>query len=164
MKRGYFVHDGLMLRAGNAKQKSHRRLESASFLSTMVSATVAIFKGGGSGWTRHGPARFSAEHWQSSSSHSGSVAGRKEGPASRRQTSNNTSPLPPRVPPPCSTLSALSAVDHAQPRKDRKRKPSKQQNTIEHLDPAKKRPTSPRLRGPFSYLHIPRHNENNDNK
>lgn len=69
-------------------------------------ATVAIFKGGSSSvWTRHGPARFSAElspaeqpfgkrSWRVKAGHSSHLLWRPE------PNIHNTSPLPPRVPPP----------------------------------------------------------------
>lgn len=72
-------------------------------------ATVAIFKGGSSSvWTRHGPARFSAElspteqpfgkrSWKVKAGHSSHLLWRPE------PNIHNTSPLPPRVPPPCSS-------------------------------------------------------------
>lgn len=76
-------------------------------------ATVAIFKGGSSSvWTRHGPARFSAElspteqpfgkrSWRVKAGHSSHLLWRPE------PNIHNTSPLPPRVPPPMLQLSVL---------------------------------------------------------
>lgn len=107
-----FWSDGLRWKAGDGEQPRSRRHESASFLSKPTPparATVAIFKGGSSSvWTRHGPARFSAElspteqpfgkrSWRVKAGHSSHLLWRPE------PNIHNTSPLPPRVPPPCSS-------------------------------------------------------------
>lgn len=141
--------DGLRWRAGDGEQPRSRRHESASFLSRppLARATVAIFKGGSSSvWTRHGPARFSAElspteqpfgkrSWKVKAGHSSHLLWRPE------PNIHNTSPLPQGSPPHAPALSAA-----VQARKDRKRKPSKQQ-TPSRRNPSKIHTTiSTRLR------------------
>lgn len=129
-----FWSDGLRWKAGDGEQPRSRRHESASFLSRPppARATVAIFKGGSSSvWTRHGPARFSAElspteqpfgkrSWKVKAGHSSHLLWRPE------PNIHNTSPLPPRVPP----MLQLSVLLYRHERIERGSHP----NNKHHLD------------------------------